>query len=139
VFVRAHIYRFEDVNATRNGISLSCQETESLRTARKSRASMSNHRRTRTAATPATAPTHTPKHVWTSEQVLALGTTTDVVTAGHILGLSRNTAYRLARLGQFPVPVLRAGAQYRVPVAALLAALHITGKASSAPIEEVST
>jgi hypothetical protein len=62
---------------------------------------------------------------WTAEQVRALGTTTDIVTAGQILGLSRNTAYRLARAGIFPVPVLRAGALYRVPVAALLAALHL--------------
>ena len=71
----------------------------------------------------------TPQPAWTAEQVRRLGTTTDVVTAGQILGLSRNTAYRLARLGQFPVPVLRAGAQYRVPVAGLLAALHIAANA----------
>jgi hypothetical protein len=67
--------------------------------------------------------------MWTVEQVRQLGTTTDVVTAGQVLGLSRNTAYRLARLDQFPVPVLRAGAQYRVPVAGLLAALHIAADA----------
>jgi hypothetical protein len=82
---------------------------------------MRERRRTQTPATPQLA--------WTAEQVRQLGTTTDVVTAGQILGLSRNTAYRLARLGQFPVPVLRAGAQYRVPVAGLLAALHIAADA----------
>ena len=82
---------------------------------------MRERRRTPTPATPQPA--------WTAEQVRRLGTTTDVVTAGQILGLSRNTAYRLARLGQFPVPVLRAGAQYRVPVAGLLAALHIAAEA----------
>lgn len=74
-------------------------------------------------------PTATPRPAWTAEQVRRLGTTTDVVTAGQILGLSRTTAYRLARLGQFPVPMLRAGAQYRVPVAGLLAALHIAAEA----------
>jgi hypothetical protein len=77
---------------------------------------------------------HTPtpatrRPAWTAEQVRQLGITTDVVTAGQILGLSRNTAYRLARLGHFPVPVLRAGAQYRVRVAGLLAALHIAAEA----------
>jgi hypothetical protein len=76
--------------------------------------------------TPAPA---TPRPAWTAEQVRRPGITTDVVTAGQILGLSRNTAYRLARLGQFPVPVLRAGAQYRVTVAGLLAALHIAAEA----------
>jgi hypothetical protein len=82
---------------------------------------MRERRRTQTPATPRPA--------WTVEQVRQLGITTDVVTAGQILGLSRNTAYRLARLAQFPVPVLRAGAQYRVPVAGLLAALHIAAEA----------
>jgi hypothetical protein len=81
-------------------------------------------RERRHAQTPATL-----RPAWTAEQVRQLGTTTDVVTAGQILGLSRNTAYRLARLGQFPVPVLRAGAQYRVPLAGLLAALHIAADA----------
>jgi hypothetical protein len=82
---------------------------------------MRERRRTQTPATP--------QPVWTAEQVRQLGTTTDIVTAGQTLGLSRNTAYRLARLGQFPVPVLRAGAQYRVPIAGLLAALHIAAEA----------
>lgn len=82
---------------------------------------MSEHHRTRKPV----AARRTPTPVWTAEGVRRLGTTTDVVTAGQILGLSRTTAYRLARLGQFPVPLLRAGAQYRVPVAGLLAALHI--------------
>jgi hypothetical protein len=86
---------------------------------------MSDHRRTRKPA----GARRTPTPMWTVEQVRQLGTTTDVVTAGQVLGLSRNTAYRLARLDQFPVPVLRAGAQYRVPVAGLLAALHIAVEA----------
>lgn len=86
---------------------------------------MSDRRRTRTpsyTATPAKATT-TPR--WTEDDVRALGVTTDVVTAGQILGLSRNTAYRLARAGTFPVPVIQAGHQYRIPVAGLLAALHL--------------
>lgn len=47
-----------------------------------------------------------------------------MVTAGKFLGISRNTAYRLARRGAFPLPLIRVGAQYRVPTAALIAALR---------------
>ncbi|WP_200215477.1 helix-turn-helix transcriptional regulator [Micromonospora coerulea] len=87
---------------------------------------MSERRRTRTASynPPPTEPAATPR--WAEADVRALGVTTDVVTAGQILGLSRNTAYRLARAGTFPVPVIQAGHQYRIPVAGLLAALHLT-------------
>ncbi|MET7398013.1 helix-turn-helix domain-containing protein [Dactylosporangium sp. NPDC005572] len=81
---------------------------------------MRDRRRTRT---PHRATTATPP-AWTDEAIRALGATTDVVTAGQILGLSRNTAYTLARTGTFPVPVIKAGAKYRVPVPALLAALR---------------
>ncbi|MGN9889809.1 helix-turn-helix domain-containing protein [Micromonospora sp. L31] len=91
---------------------------------------MSDRRRTRTpsyTATPAKAAAIPP---WTETDVRALGVTTDVVTAGQILGLSRNTAYRLARAGTFPVPVIQAGHQYRIPVAGLLAALHLTTPAT---------
>ncbi|MDH6465733.1 hypothetical protein M2302_005935 [Micromonospora sp. A200] len=91
---------------------------------------MSDRRRTRTpsyTATPAKATT-TPR--WTETDVRALGVTTAVVTAGQILGLSRNTAYRLARAGAFPVPVIQAGYQYRIPVAGLLAALRLTTPAT---------
>ncbi|MET7968792.1 helix-turn-helix domain-containing protein [Micromonospora sp. NPDC005305] len=91
---------------------------------------MSDRRRTRTASynPPPAEPTATPR--WTEADVRALGVTTDVVTAGQILGLSRNTAYRLARAGTFPVPVIQAGHQYRIPVAGLLTALHLTTPAT---------
>jgi hypothetical protein len=59
-----------------------------------------------------------------AEDIRALGTTTSLVTAASLFGLSRATAYRLARAGTFPVPVVRAGSQYRVPVAPILALLH---------------
>jgi hypothetical protein len=65
---------------------------------------------------------HTPAN--TLEELRALGATTDVVTAGRFLGISRNTAYRLARRGEVPLPLVLAGAQYRVPTAALIAVLH---------------
>lgn len=35
--------------------------------------------------------------------------------AAQILGIGRSTAYRMARAGEFPVPVMRFGALLRVP------------------------
>jgi len=63
--------------------------------------------------------------VWTAQRIRALGAVTDLQTAAAIFGLSRTTAYELARTDQFPVPVLRFGARYRVPVHAILPALGL--------------
>lgn len=65
------------------------------------------------------------EQVWTAERIAALGPVTDITTTAAILRLSRSTAYELAKQGRFPVPVIRAGTRYRVPVALLLAALGI--------------
>ena len=65
------------------------------------------------------------REVWTGERIRALGAVTDLSTAASILGLSRAVAYDLAKNGRFPVPLLRVGIRYRVPVAAILAALHL--------------
>jgi hypothetical protein len=62
---------------------------------------------------------------WTPERIRALGTVTTVPVAASIFGLSRSVAYDLIRTGRFPVPVLRFGTRYRIPVQAILAALHI--------------
>ncbi len=62
---------------------------------------------------------------WTAEQIHGLGTVTTVPIAAAIFGLSRSVAYDLVRTGQFPVPVLRFGSRYRIPVAAILTALHM--------------
>jgi hypothetical protein len=71
-------------------------------------------------------PTPVPQtEVWTAQRIHALGAVTDLPTAGAILGLSRTAAYDLAKQHRFPVPVLRAGTRYRVPVAPILAALHL--------------
>jgi predicted DNA-binding transcriptional regulator AlpA len=51
--------------------------------------------------------------------------TVDVQTAGRAFGIGRDQAYRLAREGQFPVPVLRLGRYLRVTRAAVLDALGI--------------
>ncbi len=64
----------------------------------------------------------------TREELLALPAVTDIVTAGRALGLGRTLAHELARRGQFPVPVLRAGRVYRVPTARLLELLAIDAK-----------
>lgn len=63
--------------------------------------------------------------VWTADRIRALGTVTDVATTAAIFGLSRSVAYDLIRTGGFPVPVLRFGSRYRIPVAAILTALHM--------------
>ena|SRR5438034_5153601 len=62
---------------------------------------------------------------WTVEAIHRLGTVTTVPVAASIFGLSRSVAYDLIRAGTFPVPVLRFGTRYRVPVRAILAALHM--------------
>lgn len=63
--------------------------------------------------------------VWTAQRIRALGAVTDLQTAAAIFGLSRTTAYALARTDQLPVPVLRFGGRYRVPVHAILTALDL--------------
>jgi hypothetical protein len=47
--------------------------------------------------------------VWTPEAIRQLGVTTDVATAGAILGIGRSKAYELATDGEFPVAILRIG------------------------------
>jgi hypothetical protein len=80
-------------------------------------ANKSRNRRRRTTATPG---------AWTPEAVRRLGLTTDVETAGSILGIGRTKAYEMAKTGNFPVPLLRAGRRYLVPVHALLRVLGAT-------------
>ncbi|MFG1953913.1 helix-turn-helix transcriptional regulator [Micromonospora sp. NPDC048830] len=70
-------------------------------------------------------PSENGSDAWTAERIRALGAVTDLATAARIFGLSRSVAYDLAKRGQFPVPVLRFGSRYRVPVAAILHALHL--------------
>jgi len=69
---------------------------------------------------------HTPRRpVWTEDAIRALGAVTDLPTAASIFGLGRALAYELAKNGEFPVPVIRVGSRYRVPVAPILAALRL--------------
>jgi hypothetical protein len=58
---------------------------------------------------------------WTAGQVRAVGLTTDVGTAGEILGMGRTSAYDLAWRGDFPVTVIKVPRRrWVVPTAALL-------------------
>lgn len=59
------------------------------------------------------------------EELLALPVTVDVVTAGRPFGISRAHAYELARLGEFPVRVMRIGHRYRVVTQELIDALGV--------------
>ena len=59
------------------------------------------------------------------DAVRGLGTTTDVETAGAILGIGRTEAYSLVKADQFPVRVLRIGRRYLVPIPAILKLLGI--------------
>src|SRR5262249_19182568 len=62
---------------------------------------------------------------WTAATIRDLGTTTDIITAGSILGIGRTTSYRLAKAGSFPVQLIRVGRRYIVPVEALLHLLDV--------------
>jgi hypothetical protein len=73
---------------------------------------------------------------WTAEQIRALGAVTDLVTAGQILGIGRTTSHTLARHGTFPVPVLRIGHRYLIPVAPLLRLLHLEAGPDPRPAED---
>jgi hypothetical protein len=88
---------------------------------------------TSTVTAPPTRYPASERAVWTADQIRALGTVTDIPTAAAIFGLSRSAAYDLARTGRFPVPVLRFGTRYRIPVPAILIALHLPGDPDLAP------
>lgn len=91
---------------------------------------MSNNRRSRTARR---GDHQSGGPVWTAEAIRTLGAFTDLHTAAQIFGLAMSTAYLLAKRGQFPVPVIRAGTQYRVPVQPIIAALHLQPEPDQPP------
>jgi helix-turn-helix protein len=63
--------------------------------------------------------------VWTIDAVRNLGSTTDIETAGAILGIGRSKSYELAKSGDFPARVLRIGRRYLVPIPSILALLGV--------------
>lgn len=62
---------------------------------------------------------------WSEQAVRDLGVTTNLPTACSVLALGTVKGYEMAAQGEFPVPVLRLGRKYVVPVAGLLAALGL--------------
>lgn len=70
-------------------------------------------------------PSRAQDQVWTIDAVRDLGVTTDIETAGSILGIGRTKAYGLARTNEFPVRLLRVGRRYLVPVPAILKLLDV--------------
>lgn len=61
----------------------------------------------------------------TRSELLALPTSTDLVTAGRAIGVGRSKAYEMAQAGTWPTRLLRLGNAYRVPTAELLALLGV--------------
>jgi hypothetical protein len=61
----------------------------------------------------------------TPAELQDLPAVTSLVTAGQALRVGRTKAYELARAGEFPCPVIRAGKTYLVPTAGLLALLGL--------------
>jgi hypothetical protein len=72
----------------------------------------------------------------TLTEIAALPAVTDLVTAGRALGLGRTKTYELARAGQFPCPVIRAGKTWLVPTAGLLALLGVPAPGTASPGDE---
>lgn len=61
----------------------------------------------------------------TRSELLAFPVAVNLPAAARALGISRSTAYKLARRHEFPCRVLRVGGSYRVPTADLLRVLGI--------------
>ncbi|MGW1278046.1 hypothetical protein ACWD4V_13980 [Streptomyces tsukubensis] len=88
----------------------------------------------------------TVRHALTRDELLALPAIIDIVTGGRAFGVGRTTAYALARTGDFPCRVIRAGRGYRVVTADLLRVLQIKAEngdgaegATSTPFAERDT
>lgn len=69
---------------------------------------------------------------WTEGKVRELGVRTDLRTAADVIGIGETYAYRLARQGEFPVPAIRVGREWVVPVAGLLKLLGLADGAGAA-------
>ncbi|MFD8493879.1 hypothetical protein [Amycolatopsis sp. NPDC059657] len=80
-------------------------------------------------AAPARADSSPPP--WSCASLLALGVTTDLLTAARILCVGRTKAYQLAKSGDFPVPATRIGRRYVVAVAHIAELLGLEEKHSS--------
>jgi hypothetical protein len=61
----------------------------------------------------------------TFDQLHALPTVVDLMTAARALGIGRTKAYQLAHADQFPVRIIRVGTNYHIPTADLLKVLGV--------------
>lgn len=61
----------------------------------------------------------------TFPELFALPTVVDLTTAGHAVGISVRTAYKLVAADRFPCRVLRLGHRYQVPTLDLMRALGV--------------
>lgn len=59
------------------------------------------------------------------EELLALPVAFDLCTSNRALGIGRSVGYDLARRGEYPIRLLRLGAQYRITRADLLRYLGV--------------
>lgn len=67
---------------------------------------------------------------WSRAEVEALGVRTTVPIAGQIIaGLCPDEAYRMAKAGRFPVPVLHVGRRMVVPVQPIIDLLGLATEA----------
>ena len=73
-----------------------------------------------------------------SGQPRGLPASLSLVQAAHALGIGRTSAYNLARRGEFPCPLIKVGALYRVPTAGLLRLLGLTPPPTPPPTQSVS-
>ena len=62
----------------------------------------------------------------TADEVRALPAVVDIDTSARVLMLGRTNAYAMARRGDFPVPLLRFGTQYRARRVDLMELLGIS-------------
>lgn len=60
------------------------------------------------------------------EELRALPVLLTVPQAAHVLGVGRTVAYQLVRRGEWPTPVIRVGAQIRIPRMPLLDLLGLS-------------
>ena len=115
-----------DINLPKLLRWLRLADTQTPRPARRT-ASMTTDTTTDDSTIQPAGPGDTPapgrRAVWTEAEIRALGAVTDLPTAASIFGIGRAQAYELAKNDDFPVPVIRVGARYRVAVAAILTVL----------------
>ncbi|MFI6138021.1 helix-turn-helix transcriptional regulator [Streptomyces griseus] len=83
--------------------------------------------------------TATEQRSLTRAELLELPAVVGLETAARAFGLGRSTAYALAKAGEFPCQVIRAGRAYRAITADLHRVLHITPETSEAAAAVTAT